>query len=78
MPVSDAQGRPSLTFREEARLVIDRVPTEEPSISKLVVSLNQYDAVALGEAQLVGAPRNEVICGKGQSASARAGVDGGF
>lgn len=64
-------GRPSLTFREETRLVIDRVATEEPSISELVVSLDQNDAVAFGEAQLIGAPRDEVICSKEQSAHGR-------
>jgi hypothetical protein len=35
--------------------------TEEPAIAKVVISLDEFDAVALGQAQLVGAAGKKVM-----------------
>ena len=34
---------------------------EEPAVTKVVVSLDEFDAVALGQAQLVGAAGDKVM-----------------
>lgn len=59
------------TFREEARLFVHRMATKKPSISELVVSLDQDDTVALCQAQFVGAPGVEVIYTEDELASWR-------
>jgi hypothetical protein len=35
-----------LTFRKQAGLPIQRMPSEKPSIAEVIVALNQLDAVA--------------------------------
>jgi hypothetical protein len=51
----------SLTFRKQASGSSGHVATEEPAIAKVVVSLDEFDAVALGQAQLVGAAGDKVM-----------------
>lgn len=52
------------TFGEEASVIVDEMATEKPSIAEFVVSFDQLDPVALGEAQLIGAAGLKVICGR--------------
>lgn len=53
--------RLSLTFREQASGTVGHVATKKPAIAEVVVSLDEFDAVALGQAQLVGAAGDEVM-----------------
>lgn len=50
-----------LTFWKEAAVAVYHVPAQEPSIAKLVVPLDQLDAIALDEGQFIGASRLEVV-----------------
>lgn len=50
-----------LTFRKQAGGSSGHVATEEPAIAKVVVSLDEFDAVALGQAQLVWAAGDKVM-----------------
>ena len=54
--------RAGRTFWEQTTVAVNHVFAQEPSIAKLVVPLNQFDAVTLGQGQLVGASGSEVIC----------------
>lgn len=49
------------TFRKQASIAIVHVSAQEPTIAKVVVPLYQLNAVSLGQAQLVGAARYEVV-----------------
>lgn len=51
-----------LTFREEASIVIGEVTAQKPSITKLVIALNEFDPVAFRQAQLIGASGYKIIC----------------
>lgn len=51
----------SLTFRKQARASIGHVPSQEPSIAEVIVPLDQFYAIALGETQLIRAPCDEVV-----------------
>lgn len=50
------------TFWEQTTVAIDQVFAQEPPIAKLVVPLDQFDAVTLCQGQLIGAAGSEVIC----------------
>lgn len=50
------------TFWKETTVSINQVFPQEPSVTKLIVSLKQFDSVSLGKGQFVGASGNEVIC----------------
>ena len=50
-----------LTFGKQAGGTGGHMATEEPTITKVVVALDEFDAVALGEAQLIGAAGNKVM-----------------
>lgn len=50
------------TFWEQAVVAGFRVLAQEPAVAEVVVALDQLDAVAAGQAELVGAPRLEFIC----------------
>jgi hypothetical protein len=50
-----------LTFGKQAGSGIVHVATQEPAIAKVVVALDEFDAVALGKAQLVRATGDEVM-----------------
>lgn len=50
-----------LTFRKEAGVAIVHVPAQEPPIAKVIVPLNQFYAVTLGQAQFVGAPSDKIV-----------------
>lgn len=49
------------TFREEAAAAIDQMLAQVPAISKLVVTLQQFDTVAFRQAQLIGAAGLKVV-----------------
>jgi hypothetical protein len=51
----------SLTFRKQAGGSIGHVSAEEPAIAKVVVALDEFDAVALSQAELVGAAGDKVM-----------------
>jgi hypothetical protein len=53
--------RLSLTFRKQASGSSGHMATEKPAIAKVIVSLDEFDAVALGQAQLVGAAGDKVM-----------------
>lgn len=57
------QGRVrwQLTFREKTSAAICHVAAEEPSIAKVIVSFNQFNAIAFGQTQLIGAARDKVV-----------------
>jgi hypothetical protein len=56
---SDLTG--ALTFREKTGVVAYQMATEEPTITEFIVSLDQFDAVALSQAQLIRTPSLKVI-----------------
>lgn len=49
------------TFGKEATVARLCVPPQEPAVAEVVVTLNELDAVATGETELVGAPGLEFI-----------------
>jgi len=51
----------SLTFRKEASVAIVHMTTQEPAIAKIVVPLNELNAITLCKTQFIGTPSNEVI-----------------
>jgi hypothetical protein len=53
-----------ITFREEASVARLGVLAQVPAIAKVVVALNQLDAVAAGETELVGAPGLKFVCAR--------------
>lgn len=61
-----------LTFGEEACEPVAQVSAEEPAIAKVVVSFDELDAIALGQAQLVGTAGDEVVCTRTQRQSQQA------
>lgn len=54
--------RAGRTFWEQTTVAINQVFAQEPPIAKLVVPLDQFDAVTLCQGQLIGASGSEVIC----------------
>lgn len=49
------------TFRKQASVAVIHVSAQEPAIAKVVVTLDELNAVSLGQAQLVGAACYEVV-----------------
>lgn len=49
------------TFWKESIVAALRVLSQEPAIAKVVVALNQLNAVASSQAKLVGTARNELV-----------------
>jgi len=56
---SFACARP--TFWEQAAIAVRHVPAEKPAVAEVIVALDQLDAVALGQAQLVDAAGHEIV-----------------
>jgi hypothetical protein len=50
------------TFGKEPRVAVYHVLAQEPSVTEFIIPFDQFDPVALGEAQFIGAPGLEVIC----------------
>jgi hypothetical protein len=50
------------TFWEQARVAGLCVLPQKPAIAKVVVALNELDAVAAGKSELVGGARQEFVC----------------
>lgn len=50
------------TLGEEPGRAVGKVFPEIPSIAEIIVSLDQFDAVASREGQFIGAARDEVVC----------------
>ena len=50
------------TFGKEAAVVGLGIPPQEPAVAKVVIALNQHDAVAAGQAELVGRAGLEFVC----------------
>lgn len=55
-----------LTFREQASLAGVHVLAEKPAVAEVVVALDELNAVALGQTELIGAPSDEVVNGEQQ------------
>ena len=51
------------TFWEQAIFASFSVLAQEPAIAKVVVALNELDAVSAPETQLVGAAGDKLVCG---------------
>lgn len=58
----DQGRRAERTFWEQTTVAVNQVFAQEPPIAKLVVPLDQFDAVTLCQGQLIGASGSEVIC----------------
>lgn len=54
-------GLRDLTFGKQAGSTGGHVATEKPTIAKVVVALDEFDAVALGETQLIWAAGDKVM-----------------
>ena len=50
------------TLREEARISVDEMASQEPTVTKFVVSFDQFDSVSFGKTELVRASGQEIIC----------------
>jgi hypothetical protein len=59
-----------ITFREQAGVARLGVLAQVPAIAKVVVALDELDAVAAGETELIGAPGLEFVCAKDVSYAA--------
>jgi hypothetical protein len=58
-----AQARAGIrTLGKEAIVASLGVLAQEPAIAKVVVALNQLDAVPAPETELVGTPRQKLVC----------------
>jgi len=54
------------TFGKEASLPIAHVPTQEPTISKVIIALDQLYPISFCQTQFIGAPSDEVVYDKKQ------------
>lgn len=50
-----------LTFRKQAGSSRGHMATKKPAITEVVISLDEFNAIALGQAQLVGAASKKVM-----------------
>lgn len=46
-------GSRRLTFRKQARGRVVHVTTQEPSVTEIIIPLNEFNAITLREAQLI-------------------------
>lgn len=61
-PLSQGRkGRVRRTFWEETTVPVDEMFTQEPSVAKLIIPLDQFDSIALSQGQFVGASGSKVI-----------------
>jgi len=51
-----------LTFREETGIAVEEMLSKEPSIAKVVVALDEFDAVTFRETELIRTASDELIC----------------
>lgn len=66
------QNASQLTLGEEPTIPGHQMLAQEPAIAKLVISLDQFNAITLGQAQLVRTPCLEVVCENEWSSAAGA------
>lgn len=50
-----------LTLWKETSAAVEEVLSQKPTIAKLIVPLDEFDAITLGEAKLIRTPRLEVV-----------------